>query len=141
MAEGYYNRPILADNIFFAEDDRFRKLAVLDAEYSLPREKIEPKTKFELETPKLSEVFAQKDLGVEDLVELDQYMNVVFEEVKLEIGTHRKSPKTVAREAASAAHVEKEKQKRIDTEGDWWLREDAFSAKSSVDRNPFSPKK
>ncbi len=141
LAEGYYNRPILADNIFFAEDDRFRKLAVLDAEYSLSREKIEHKTKFELETPKLSEVFAQKDLGVEDLVELDQYMNVVFEEVKLEIGTHRKSPKTVAREAASAAHVEKEKQKRIDTEGDWWLREDAFSAKSSVDRNPFNPKK
>lgn len=141
LAEGYYNRPILADNIFFAQDERFRRLAVLDAVYGLPAGKIADKTSFAMETPKLAEVFEQKDLGVEDLVELDQYMDVVFEDIRSEIGTKQKTAKSLAREAVSAARVEKEKQKVQDAESDWWMKEDAFKTKSSEDKNPFSPKK
>ena len=35
LVEGFYNRPVLAQNVFFAEDDKFKKMAVLDAEYTL----------------------------------------------------------------------------------------------------------
>lgn len=141
LAEGYYNRPILADNIFFAQDERFRRLAVLDATYGLSAEKIASKTSFALETPKITEVFAQKDLGVEDLVELDQYMDVVFEGIKTEVGGQAKVSEDDASESVSAADTKQEKQKKNDAEGDWWMKEDAFKARISGDKNPFSQKK
>ena len=141
LVEGYYNRPILADNIFFAEDERFRKLAVLDAEYCLSERELSAKTAFSLETPKIAEVFNQKDLGVDDLVELDQYMNVVFEEVKFEIDADKKSLKTKAKENVSAAHIDKEQQRSQEKDKDWWLEEDAFIVRENEDKNPFELKK
>lgn len=141
LAEGYYHRPILAENIFFAEDDRFRKLAVWDADYNLSQEDVAKKTPFMLETPKIAEVFDQKDLGVEDLVELDQYMNVVFEEVKLKIDADKKSAKAKANEISSAAHIDKEQQKSQQSNKDWWLEEDAFQVYEKEDKNPFRSKK
>ena len=141
LVEGYYNRPILADNIFFAEDERFRKLAVLDAEYCLSENELSTKTALMLETPKIAEVFNQKDLGVDDLVELDQYMNVVFEEVKLEIDADKKSAKTKANASVSAAHINKEQQRSQEKDKDWWLEEDAFKVYENEDKNPFRIKK
>ena len=141
LVEGYYNRPILADNIFFAEDERFRKLAVLDAEYCLSENELSTKTALMLETPKIAEVFNQKDLGVDDLVELDQYMNVVFEEVKLEIDADKKSAKTKANASVSAAHIDKEQQRSQEKDKDWWLEEDAFKVYENEDKNPFRIKK
>lgn len=35
LVEGYYNRPILADAICFAKEDRFKELAALDAVYTI----------------------------------------------------------------------------------------------------------
>lgn len=142
LAEGYYNRPILAENIFFAEDERFKNLAVLDAEYALSAAQAASKSDFDMATPKLAEVFNQKDLGVDDLVELDQYMNVVFEEVILAIGEDKKV------EEVKATDISEKWKKSDPTETDrqqnskdWWLEEDAFKVDEKVKENPFNKKK
>lgn len=142
LAEGYYNRPILADNIFFAEDERFKKLAVLDAEYALSAEKLSAKNDFDLATPKLAEVFNQKDLGVDDLVELDQYMHVVFEEIKLEMGDEKKVEEVRAKDISEKwKRSEKQHSEETREGGDWWLEEDAFKVDEKVKENPFNKKK
>ncbi len=138
LAEGYYNRPILAENIFFAEDERFSKLAVLDADYTVAAEKKTEKNIAERLTPKLAEVFNQKDLGVEDLVELDQYMKIVFDDARAAFNeksttpTPQKQPlKTSEKEIVSAPSDDK----------DWWLDEKAFAVDEKAKENPFNKKK
>ena len=99
----------------------------------LPKDVILRKREFELYTPRLSEVFNQKDLGVEDLVELDQYMNIVFDEVSLEVGQKK---------------VDKDKLDVFETQNgneleqkDWWLSEDAFKIDEKRKGNPFVKRK
>ncbi len=141
LVEGYYHRPILADNIFFTEDEHYRKLAVLDADYCLEVDKLRLKNTFMLETPKIAEIFNQKDLGVEDLVELDQYMNLVFEDVRLNIDEEEKKAKAKAKEEASVSIIAKEMKKNKESKKDWWLKEDAFKIYEKEDKNPFKLKK
>ena len=131
----------MADNIFFTEDERYKKLAVLDADYCVESEKSRVKDTVMLETPKISEIFSQKDLGVEDLVELDQYMNLVFDEMKLDISAEANSAKIKAKEAASVNLIEKEMKKNKESKKDWWLQEDAFEMYEKEDKNPFRIKK
>ena len=134
LVEGYYNRPILADNIFFAEDEKFKSLAVLDSEYNLSFEKLGCKDKGDMDTPKLAEIFNQKDLGVDDLFELDQYMNVVFEEVSVELVDQN----LTSEEVEDVTMVKEEPNSSIK---DWWLEEDAFGLQNKDKENPFSNKK
>ena len=134
LVEGYYNRPILADSIFFAEDEKLKARAVLNADYMLSKEYVDQKGVFNLNTPRLSEVFNRKDLGVEDLVELDQYMNVVFDEVSIEM-----EKKSNSNASESEDYVE-EKSKNDNEDKDWWLDEDAFKVNEKTKSNPFDKK-
>ncbi len=136
LAEGYYNRPILADNIFFAEDDKFSKLAVLDADYTFPVEKDVDGKGIERTTPKLVEVFNQKDLGVEDLVELDQYMKIVFNDAFAAIHEKSVPEKEMKFEEREIADVTTKNDDK-----DWWLDENSFMVDESLKENPFNKKK
>lgn len=51
LARGFYNRPIIANNVFFADDDFFSRLAALPANYTLPIQKILQKDEQDLCTP------------------------------------------------------------------------------------------
>ena len=130
MAEGYYNRPILANGVYFAEDERFRSLAVLDAEYTLSDDVLKDEDKDIRKTPKITAVFDQVDLGIDDLVELDQYMNMVFEEVLPEINTAN----SVKEEVKS---FQEKQSKEIEGEDDWWMDEEAFQTEQKASKNPF----
>lgn len=134
LVEGYYNRPILADSIFFAEDEKLKARAVMNADYMLSKEYVDQKGDFNLDTPRLSEVFNRKDLGVEDLVELDQYMNIVFDEVSVEEDNCSDA------EAVKQDNNLKEKSKNNNDDKDWWLEEDAFRVNEKTKNNPFGKK-
>ena len=127
LAEGYYHCPILAENVFFAEDEKFRRWAVLDAEYTLSASVLAEKDTKELDTPKISNIFDSKDLGVDDLVQLDQYMSMVFDEAENE----KKEKKEKLQQA------EQEKAIIEDDDKDWWLDEDAFGIEKNDEKNLF----
>ncbi|MBR1948541.1 MAG: type IV secretory system conjugative DNA transfer family protein [Alphaproteobacteria bacterium] len=129
LAEGYYHRPILAENVFFAEDEKFSRWAVLDADYTVERP--ENITDNELYTPKISEIFDNNDLGMDDVVQLDQYMSMVFDEAEDE-----KKKKHEAMKKENEAFEENSKNQ----DNDWWLDEDAFGMEKNEEKNPFKEK-
>lgn len=137
LAEGYYNRPILANNIFFSEDERFKNLAILDTEYNLPEKVIATKNKEDLNTPKIVKVFNQKDLEIDDLVKLDQHMNIVFNEISVKTEENKKIDNVNNNDIPD----KREKEMPVEADKDWWLEEDAFMLDEKTDQNPFAPKK
>lgn len=131
LAEGYYHCPILAENVFFAEDEKFRRWAVLDAEYTLSKSELAEKDSNELYTPKISEIFDTKDLGMDDTVQLDQYMSMVFDEAETE--------KQEEKEEISQQEIQNNVV--VEDDKDWWLEEDAFGIEKNDKKNPFGAKK
>lgn len=131
LAEGYYHCPILAENVFFAEDEKFRRWAVLDAEYTLSKSELAEKDIDELYTPKISEIFDTKDLGMDDAVQLDQYMSMVFDEAETE--------KQEEKEEISQQEIQNNVV--VEDDKDWWLEEDAFGIEKNDKKNPFGAKK
>lgn len=53
LARGFYNRPILADSVFFEKDERFEKLSAYPANYTLQIQKVLQKNEKELFTPSM----------------------------------------------------------------------------------------
>ncbi len=51
LARGFYNRPIIANSVFFASDERFEKLSAIPANYTLPIQKVLQKDEHDLYTP------------------------------------------------------------------------------------------
>lgn len=144
LAEGYYNRPILADNIFVSEDKNFSHLAVLDGDYALSTEKVAEKSDFLLHTPKISEIFNDKDLGVDDEVELEQYMNAVFMENAMkqpESQEPRYSKPVMKKDGEIKRNIQENKPEVAESSTDWWLAEDAFRVDEKEQDNPFNRKK
>ena len=132
MVEGFYHRPILAENVFFGEDEIFRKWAVLDAEYTLSEDIIKKKSKFDLFTPKINEIFDDEKNDIEDSIQLDQYMSTIFDEVAIE---KNKKEKFFAKNKKTEVKINN------DTDDDWWLGEDAFDMEKNDKKNPFGVKK
>ncbi len=54
LMRGFYNRPIIADNIFFAQDERFGKLSEYPANYTLSLQRIIQKQESDLQTPSIN---------------------------------------------------------------------------------------
>ena len=134
LAEGYYHRPILAEQVLFNEDEAFSKKAVLDAKYVLANDVVAKKHMMDMDTPKIGEIFGEKDLGVNDLFELDQYMDEIFEKTDKEIENSNGNNKK------KLENVFVDKRGLPEEKGtDWWLEEDAFEIKK--EENPFEVKK
>lgn len=51
LVRGFYNRPIIAKSVFFADDERFGKLSAIPASYTLAIKKVLQKDDYELFTP------------------------------------------------------------------------------------------
>lgn len=51
LVRGFYNRPIIADNIFFAQDEKFGKQAEIPSNFALPLQRVLQKQEYELNTP------------------------------------------------------------------------------------------
>ena len=109
----------------------------MNADYTLAEDILEKKNKKYMETPRVTEIFNNKDLGLDDLVELEQYLNIVFEEFSDEVSSISEKKD----EKVENILIEK-KNKKIDKEvNDWWLSENAFNFELKTKTNPFGNKK
>ena len=139
LAEGFYNRPILADNILVNDDDAFKKLLVLDTDYTLSDEVMFNKTAKDLNTPKIRDMFNKMRLKPEELQELQENFDFTFNEVDELNKQDRAEIENKIKEKKQAI---KEKQNKIQTdEKDWWMKEGAFDVYEKDDKNPFALKK
>ncbi len=139
LAEGFYNRPILTDNIFFNDEESFKKLVVLDTDYTLSDEEMFNKNATDLNTPKITEIFGKRKFSAEDLAELQENMDFAISEIN-EIQRHDRDE--IENKIKEKKQALKEKQQKVQTdEKDWWMKEGAFDVYEAEDKNPFTLKK
>ena len=138
LAEGYYHRPVLTRNKTFWQDEEFKEKATLDAVYFLSPELAAQRNVQDIRIPCVEEVLYDVDLGIDDEIELDQYMNLVYNDVRSKV------PDDVKTETVMINDISEKwrKIRPVSQDTGWWLEEDAFSENdASTEENPFDLKK
>lgn len=128
LAEGYYHRPVLTRHIHFLHDDKFKDKALREAAYFVSETILNRRNMQDVAVPKVEEVLYDADFGIDDEVELEQYINVVYAEAAEEMQKENNTQKEVAADSGA--------------EEDWWLNEKAFDLNNGqMPQNPFEVKK
>ncbi|MBE6444576.1 MAG: hypothetical protein E7019_00755 [Alphaproteobacteria bacterium] len=144
LAEGYYHLPILTKNMTFMKDNEFKEKAVLPVNYFLDSKIVALRDVQDFIVPNVDDVLRDADLGFDDEVELGQYMEVVYNDVRNQMPEDPKmssvmiddiSTKWKKREIYGGADIEKKSE-------NWWLNETSFEQKNEKKQiNPFIAKK
>lgn len=144
LVEGYYHCPVLTSNIHFLRDSKFRDKAMLDADYFIDAKIRNRRNNQDSKVPSVENVLTGMDLGLDDEIELDRYMNVVYDEAKSKLPEDDKMESVMINDISekwnripSASNKE-----NVQTGNEWWLDEKAFgTADESGRQNPFAAKK
>ena len=138
LVEGYYHRPVLTKNKSFMQDDLFKDKAALGVAYFLDDNLIKERNIQDFVVPKCEDVLYEEEQGIEDLIDLDNYINVVFEEGQKYFSEDAKI-ETIMINDISAKW---KRIKKVEDNDNWWLAEDAFETKENLAKdNPFVNKK
>lgn len=143
LAEGYYNRPILARNIHYIKDEKFKEKAIKEACYGLDAQIISRRNIQDAGTPTVDEVLNDMDLGIEDETELKQFMNTAYDDAKSKMPEETDINSVMASDISDKWHGDNEKRGRgtKPASDEWWLEEKAFAVDStSKVENPFTKK-
>ncbi len=123
LVEGFYHRPVLTKHVHFLKDEKFRPKAVIPSYYFLSSEMVSERNVYDLYIPTITEVLGDMGGKIDDEIELNQYMDMVYDEMK------------------NIAPVTKPMDDYNNAGADWWLQEGAFEAEKSLQsRNPFEKK-
>ena len=143
LLEGYYHCPVLTRNTTFMNDELFRDKANIPAFYFLADEFEKQRNVQDTAVPKIDDVLYDADLGIDDEIELDQYINVVYNDEKSKIPEDTKIESVMVNDIS-----EKWKRKSIVTDAEdagyenWWMVEGAFDGGDvKQSENPFVFKK
>lgn len=148
LAEGFYHCPVLTKNPHFIKDEKFREKSLIDACYGLDTGLRERRNVQDIKIPGAQEVLMTADIGIDDETELDQYMDVIYEQI---VDKMQETPdKTTAladdlsskwKKSPGGQAADKNSGMPKSEEADWWLDEEAFAEKDSNSKfNPFEKK-
>lgn len=142
LAEGFYHRPVLTENAHFIKDENFKAKALLEARYFLDLSLANKRNPQDYAVPKAEDVLYDSDLGIDDETELDQYLDIIYNEAAETIQVEGDKTSALAEEISSKWKKNEEGGENIvETGKDWWLTEDAFAAKPGTENlNPFEKK-
>ncbi len=129
LAEGFYHRPVLAKNISFLQDDKFKDKALVDAVYVLDEALVNRRKAQDMDVPDAEDSIFGEDIGIDDETELKQYVESAYEAAVNKIEEVEAMP--LAEEAKNEAEAQ-----------DWWLGEQAFDVHEVAEtKNPFGKNK
>ena len=143
LAEGYYNRPILARNIHYIKDEKFKEKAIKEACYGLDEQIINRRNIQDIGTPTVDEVLNDMDLGIEDETELKQFMNTVYDDARSKMPEDNDINSVMASDISDKWHGDNENGERNKktASDEWWLEEKAFIVDNATKtENPFTKK-
>ncbi len=142
LVEGYYHRPILAENVCFLHDERFKEKALLDTAYQLDDELLQKRNNQDLLVPDAEELIFGDDVGLDDETELNQFMDIVYDEaVKTAEEEVSKTNKEERKEVLSEEAGNDTEKNTEESTGDWWMTEQAFNTEDKEKaQNPFAKK-
>lgn len=146
LAEGYYHLPVLAKNILFLKDDDFKDKAVLDVAYFIGDDILNKRVTQDVYVPELDEILYDTDLGIDDEVELDQFMDIIYDEAVSRVENFMDRKSVLVEDISnkwqkSKAKEELAESKMQEQDEDWWLEEEPFKdSKINTKSNPFMKK-
>ena len=93
--------------------------------------------------PKIDEVLYDADLGIEDEIELDQYINVVYNDEKSKLPEDTKIETVMVNDISEKWKRKNTVSEELDAESEgWWMIENSFEGEvNKVQDNPFALKK
>ena len=138
LTEGYYHRPVLTKNMTFMQDHRLKNKASLPVAYFLDSEIVEKRYVQDYQVPEIDDILFEDELGIDDEVELLQYMNVAYDDALSKVKDEKMEDVLINDISAKW----KRNNKNIDDNDNWWMREKAFEkTDDSYEVNPFEIKK
>lgn len=144
LVEGYYNRPILARNIHYIKDEKFKKKAIKEARYGLDPQIVARRNIQDAGTPTIDEVLADVELGIDDEIELKQFMNTAYDDAKNRMSEETDVNSVIACDISgkwSGDADDAGRPKSVSGCDEWWLEEKAFGVESTPEvQNPFAKK-
>ncbi len=144
LAEGYYHWPILTSHVHFLRDEKFKNKAMLEAKYFLDAKFVRRRNVQDIKVPRIEEVLYDVDMGIDDEVELNQYMNVVYDEAKSKMPQNQDFAEVMLNDISLKwRKIGDNPQALKDVcEASWWMSENAFEEKQNqISQNPFALKK
>lgn len=144
LAEGYYNRPILARNIHYIKDEKFKEKAIKEARYGLDAQIIGRRNIQDTETPAIDEVLADIEPGIDDETELKQFVNMAYDDARSKMPAESDVNSVMASDISGKWHGEADEAARSEkgsARDEWWLEEKAFGVENASEtQNPFAKK-
>ena len=144
LKEGYYHRPVLAHNIHYIKDAKFKVKAIKEASYGLAEEIVLRRNRQDTAVPTIDDVLCDIDLGIDDETELKQFMNMAYDEAK------SKMPEETDINSVLASNISDKWQGESngalagsaeENRDAWWLGEKAFDVGDTPqEQNPFAKK-
>ena len=144
LAEGYYHWPILTSHVHFLRDEKFKDKAMLEAQYFVKPEIAHRRNVQDIKVPRIEEVLYDVDMGIDDEVELNQYMNEVYDEAKNQLPQNQDFEEVMLNDISLKwRKIGDNPQALKDVcESSWWMSENAFEEKQNqAPQNPFALKK
>lgn len=142
LAEGFYHRPVLTENAHFIKNENFKEKALLEARYFLDASLAEKRNSQDYAVPKAEDVLYDSDLGIDDETELDQYLDIIYNEAAETIHMQSDKASVLAEEISSKWKKDEEPSGNKSEDGnDWWLREDAFAPQPEMEKQNSLEKK
>ena len=98
----------------------------------------------DIKVPRIEEVLYDVDMGIDDEVELNQYMNVVYDEAKSKLPQEQDFDEVMLSEiSAKWSKISDNPQVLKEaSENSWWMNENSFEEEQNpASQNPFALKK
>ena len=144
LAEGYYHWPILTSHVHFLRDGKFKDKAMLEAQYFLDETFVARRNVQDIKVPHIEEVLYDTDMGIDDEVELNQYMNDVYDDAKKQMPQNQDFEDVMLDDISLKwRKIGDNPQALKDAcETSWWMSESAFEEnQKQKSQNPFALKK
>ena len=144
LVEGYYHWPILTSHVHFLRDEKFKNKAMIEAAYFLSPSVAARRNVQDIKVPRIEEVLYDVDMGIDDEVELNQYMNVVYDEAKSKLPQEQDFDEVMLSEiSAKWSKISDNPQVLKEaSENSWWMNENSFEEEQNpASQNPFALKK
>ena len=144
LINGYYHRPVLTKNTSFVRDILFMNKAAEPAVYFLDERILKNREQIIMDVPSVDAVLMDSDLGIDDEVELNQYIDVVYNDVRSKVPEDPKMEAVMIDDISTKWRKKGNEQQGVKSilYDEWWLDENAFGVETSNNlNNPFMIKK
>lgn len=139
LLPSFYRMPFKIRSAYFLAFDDLKRKATLDTAYFVDENLLHQRNVQDMETPELLDVLQNAGCKLENVEDIDIYLEDKYEEAVETIEQVGDKESVLADDIST--RWQNSKETAIDENKDWWLSEDAFDFSEEQDvKNPFQKK-